>query len=104
LDAGLPTVITGLFCRGRSPEGEFHLVRRLTGESAVSFPEITLRLDPRECAQIRDAIPARTMTAGSFEYTAEARSGEMAVATATRQFSVHAPPDPEPPAAGEGQQ
>jgi len=64
----LPTALIGLVCRSRSKKQILRVERVLAGETSASFRPMELEFGDERCAQIRDLIPAKTMTAGSFTY------------------------------------
>jgi VWFA-related protein len=64
----LPTALIGLVCRSRSKKEILRVERVLAGETSASFRPMELEFGDERCAQIRDLIPAKTMTAGSFTY------------------------------------
>ncbi len=62
-----PAALLTLVCRGRK-RGALRVLRSLDGETSTEFTSLDLDFDDEPCAQIRDVIPARTMTEGRFEY------------------------------------
>ncbi|MCP3980110.1 MAG: hypothetical protein GY716_12460 [bacterium] len=64
----LPTALVGIVCSGRARNKPIEVERSLSGDTSVDFEPMQVELDGERCAQIRDLIPAGTMTEGSFEY------------------------------------
>ena len=64
------------------------MARSLVGDggTATEFPATDVRFDdePEPCVQIRDMIPARTMSEGRIDYRVRVLDGETELATATR--------------------
>jgi VWFA-related protein len=91
LQSDLPTAAVSLTCRdGKKGAANLLVERRLVGETAVEFEPIELARGDNRCAQIRDMIPADTMTAGRFVYEIRVRGGEEELASASREFFVAA--------------
>jgi len=96
-----PTALIGLVCRARNQKGKLRVERRLVGAESSSAPFGTLRLDlgGERCAQIRDFIPAGSMSSGMFSYEIRVFDKKTEVASTVRQFAA-ASPDEHPGAAG----
>ena len=98
LDAALPTALVGYVCRGKGEKETLRVERQLVGQSAVTFPPISLEPSGDPCAQVRDMIPAATLGTGSFQYVVTVLRGEEPLAKAQRQVVVtRAESDPAPP-------
>ena len=91
----LPTAIISLVCLGERRRDPLNVERSLGGESVVEFEPMELTLEENSCAQIRDVIPASTMTPGAFTYSVRVNGSE---ATRAREFVVSGPAggDPSP--------
>lgn len=83
-----PTAVISLVCLGERRREPLIVERTLTGESVVEFEPMELTLEKDSCAQIRDMIPANTMTPGTFTYSVRANGTE---ATRAREFVVAGP-------------
>jgi len=70
-----PTALLTLVCRGHG-KGKLRVTRSLDGETSTEFPPTDVELEDEPCAQIRDMIPARTMTEGRFEYRVRLLDGD----------------------------
>jgi hypothetical protein len=97
LQCGLPTAAVFLTCRdGKQRAASLLVERRLVGETAVEFKPIELAPSEIRCVQIRDVIPADTMTAGGFTYEIRVWRKDEELASASREFFVaEAGPPPE---------
>lgn len=82
----LPTVLVGLICRNKASGGRLRVERRLAGDDAAEFPPIELEKQEGRCAQIRDRIPAGTMTAGEFRYEIRVLAGDEELASEVHEF------------------
>lgn len=103
LQSDLPTAAVFLACRdGKKGGASLRVERRLVGETAVEFEPIELGPGGNRCAQIRDMIPADTMTAGGFVYEIRVRRGEEELASASREFLVAAAGPPSETASASG--
>jgi hypothetical protein len=89
LRTDLPTALVGLVCRGPSKRKRLSVERILIGESETLFPEMEIDFGDERCAQIRDLIPASTMTPGNFTYRVRLLDGESEMAVAERTFSAN---------------
>jgi VWFA-related protein len=97
LRTDLPTALVGLVCRGPTKKKILSVQRILIGESETLFPDMEIDFGEERCAQIRDLIPASTMTPGSFTYRVRLLDGESEMALAERTFAAnHAPPGTAP--------
>jgi VWFA-related protein len=77
IDAGRPTVLMGLVCRGKRMRDPLRVERSLTGEATVPFPPLDIDLEDDRCAQVRDLIPTGSMGPGQYRYLLRAmRDGE----------------------------
>jgi hypothetical protein len=85
---GEPTVLVGLVCRGKSKRGTLRVERRLAGADVAPFPPIEIEPGDERCAQIRDHIPADTMTPGGFIYDILVFDKDEQVASSTREFGA----------------
>ena len=86
LRTDLPTALVGLVCRGPSKKKSLKVERTLVGEGETEFPEMEIDFGDEPCAQIRDLIPASTMTPGSFTYRVRLLDGDEEMALAERTF------------------
>jgi VWFA-related protein len=64
-----PTMILTLVCRGERKSKQVTVQRTLTGEQSVDFEPATLAFGEERCVQVRDVIPKKTMTGGTFQYS-----------------------------------
>jgi VWFA-related protein len=89
LRCDLPTAAVFLTCRdSKKRAASLRVVRRLVGATAVEFEPIELAPSEIRCAQIRDMIPADTMTAGGFVFEIRVYRGDEELASASREFVV----------------
>ena len=80
-----PTAFITLVCRAGRSQDALRVERTLAGQNETSFPPIDLDLREAPCAQVRDLVPAATLSAGSFTYSVSVEgTGE----TKSRQFVV----------------
>lgn len=86
LRTDLPTALVGLVCRGPSKKKTLKVERTLIGETETQFPDMEIDFGDERCAQIRDLIPASTMTPGSFTYRVRLLDGDEEIAMAERTF------------------
>lgn len=99
----LPTALLGLVCRGSSRATTVLVERSLVGVRTVDFDPLEIDLASDRCVQIRDLIPADTMTAGAFSYDVRASSGGRELAAASFPFyALESGTDAGEPAAGTG--
>jgi VWFA-related protein len=95
LQSDLPMAAVFLTCRhGKKGGASVRVERRLAGETAVEFQPIELVPSEKRCAQIRDMIPADTMTPGGFTYEIRVWRGDEELASASREFFVEAAGQP----------
>jgi hypothetical protein len=87
----LPTAVLGIVCRGTRAGGALRVERRLEGETFVDFPPIDIDLGKERCAQIRDLIPAGSMTSGMFHYRVKISRDGAELARSDRQFPAVEP-------------
>ncbi len=92
----LPTAIVGIVCRGKKVKGRIRVDRRLEGETSVLFPEQEMDLGEERCAQIRDLIPAGSMSSDSnsptsFKYVVTVSVQGSIVAQGERSFLAISP-------------
>ena len=88
LRTDLPTALVGLVCRGSSKKERLRIERLLIGETETRFPEMEIELGDERCAQVRDLIPASTMTPGRFVYRIRIVQGETEIASTERSFAA----------------
>jgi VWFA-related protein len=88
VEAELPTAVVALICRAKKQKGPLVVERRLAGDSAAHFPEMSLDLGDDRCAQIRDLIPAASMTEGMFTYEVRVLQKDAEVAAASHRFAT----------------
>ncbi len=88
--AGLPTAMIGIVCRGKSKKGKLRIERKLVGEagSFAPFGDMVLDLSDDRCAQIRDFIPAGSMSSGVFRYEVRVLRKDVELASTVRLFSA----------------
>ncbi len=86
-----PTALVGIVCRRKGFDGPIRVERKLEGETAVPFAPMDVDFGEDRCAQIRDLIRGRTMTAGSFRYEIRVLKNGVELARAERSFPVVAP-------------
>jgi VWFA-related protein len=98
-----PTALVGIVCRAKGNKGKLRVERTLTGEenSSAPFGPMQLELGEERCAQIRDFIPAGSMSSGMFTYEIRVFAKQEEVASAARRFAA-ASPDEHPRARAEG--
>ena len=87
LRTDLPTAMIGLVCRGNVKRKRIRIERSLVGEGTTEFPTIQFE-DKDLCTQVRDVIPTRTMTPGTFSYEIRVLAGDVEMASGVREFSV----------------
>jgi len=85
--ADRPTALIAVVCRARGNRNELTVARSLSGENAVPFDAATLPADER-CMQLRDGVPAGTMTAGELEYRVRVLEGETEIASGSARLRV----------------
>ncbi len=78
-----PTALLTLVCRGRGKR-KLRVARSLGGETTTEFAPMDIEFDDEPCAQIRDVIPAGTMTDGRFEYRVRVLDGDTELASASQ--------------------
>jgi VWFA-related protein len=92
----LPTALIGLICRSRSKRSILRVERVLSGDNSASFRPMELEFGEERCAQIRDLIPAGTMTEGEFIYEIRILDSEMVeLSSSSHQFIAVDEPDSE---------
>jgi VWFA-related protein len=96
-----PTALVGILCRAKGNKGKFRVERKLVGEenSFAPFGPMRLDLGDDRCAQIRDFIPAGSMSSGMFSYEVRVFAKKEEVASTVRRFAA-ASPDEHPRVAG----
>lgn len=92
----LPTAIIGIICRGKKVSGKLSVIRQLKGETSVEFPALNMDMGEDRCAQIRDLVPAGSMSAepalpGEFKYLVTVSLAGADVASAERRFFAVSP-------------
>lgn len=77
-----------LVCRGHldGRREAWRAVRRLVGETATEFPPVVLDFGEDRCVQIRDVVPAGTMTSGKFVYEVGVWDEEREIASASHEL------------------
>ena len=83
-----PTALVGLVCRGRGRKKPLQVERTLIGKTSADFRPMELDLGSERCAQIRDLIPAGTMTPGDFVYEVRVLDGDEELAAARLEFTA----------------
>lgn len=83
-----PTAIVGLVCRSRGHKGALRVERKLIGETATDFPPMDLDFGEDRCAQVRDLVPAGTLSPGFFRYEIRVLKGEAEIARRERRFAA----------------
>ncbi len=78
-----PTALLTLVCRGRGKR-KLRVARSLGGETTTEFAPMDIEFDDEPCVQIRDVIPAGTMTDGRFEYRVRVLDGDTELASASQ--------------------
>ncbi len=86
--AELPTALVGYVCRSKGEKGALNVERRLVGQSAITFPPISLEPSGDRCAQVRDVIPAGMLGDGNFLYMVTVSRGLVPLAKTQRQVVV----------------
>jgi len=91
----LPTALIGLVCRAKFRKGPLKVERKLVGDagSFAPFGRLVLELGEDRCAQIRDFIPAGSMSPGLFRYEIRVRDRKQELASAVRTFYAASPDD-----------
>jgi VWFA-related protein len=84
--ADRPTAFVTLVCKAGTSKAPIPIHRSLTGESPTTFPPIVLPAKGESCLQVRDVIPANTLTPGSFKYAVTIEGTE---AAGSRAFTVN---------------
>ena len=83
--AGQPTAILSLVCRPRDWKKAIIVERSVTGETEVRFPPLEFLPEDDLCVQIRDLVPAKTLTSGAFSYTVRMKGTSV---KRSREFEV----------------
>lgn len=91
------TAFVGLVCRAKSRKGRLRVERRLIGDSTAEFEPLELDLAEERCAQVRDFVPAKTMTPGAFKYEIRVLDQEEELASSVRDFAADSPEEPHAP-------
>jgi len=88
-----PTALVGLVCtgKGRKKWDGTRVERRLIGDASVAFPDLEPESSRDRCIQIRDVIPAFTLSEGSFRYEIDLYRGEKKLTGSSRTFTTVAP-------------
>jgi VWFA-related protein len=96
-----PTWLVGLVCRAKGNKGKLRVERRLKGsaESSAPFGPMEIEFGEERCVQIRDLIPAGSMSSGMFDYEIHVFRKEEEVASTVRRFAA-ATPEEHPSLAG----
>jgi VWFA-related protein len=96
-----PTALIGILCRAKGNRGKFRVERKLVGEanSFAPFGPMKLDLGDDRCVQIRDFIPAGSMSTGMFSYEVRVFAKKEEVASTVKRFAA-ASPDEHPRVAG----
>jgi VWFA-related protein len=81
-----PTALIGLICLRRPKDGPLNVERTLRGADEVKFGRMPLDFGEERCTQLRDIIPADTMTDGGFVYETRIFAGETEIARGHRAF------------------
>ena len=86
----LPTALIGIVCKAKFKKGLLKVERKLLGESGsfAPFGPMELDLGDDRCAQIRDFIPAGSMSSGLFRYEIRVLDKDQELASAVRTFSA----------------
>lgn len=90
-DAGRPSALIGLVCRGRRLKEDLRIERVLTGRSEESFDPLTLTREEGRCVQVRDLLPEQGLAPGYYRYEIRVLRGAESLGEASREFFV-APP------------
>jgi hypothetical protein len=91
LDAGEPTALVSLVCRGARQKGVVVVERAIAGAAPVEFSPLELDLGDDRCAQVRDVIPASTLAPGIYRYELRVLHEGAEVHRAERELVVAAP-------------
>lgn len=86
-----PTAIVGLVCRNRHNRHPLDVERDLSGDDSALFEAIRLTPDDGQCVQIRDLVPAGTMTAGGFRYDVRVVEDGTTIAAGATEFHATGP-------------
>jgi len=78
----------GVACRGRKETRALTLERTLMGQATYPFDPVSLDLSSAACGQFRDVIPAKTLGAGTYSYSARILAGGETLSERTLQFKV----------------
>jgi hypothetical protein len=81
-----PTAVVGLVCRGSSRTRTLTVERSLVGTTSVPFEPLDVELEDDRCVQVRDVIPAGTMSSGAFSYDVSASNGGRELGTGSFPF------------------
>jgi len=93
-----PTALIGLVCRAKGNRGRWRVERKLEGEegSFAPFGPMELDLGEDRCAQIRDFIPAGSLSSGMFSYEVRVFDKREEVASTVRRFAATDPDEATP--------
>jgi VWFA-related protein len=85
-----PTALIGIVCRAKFRKGLLQVERKLSGDSGsfAPFGPMELDLGDDRCVQIRDFIPAGSMSTGLFRYEVRVLDNDQELAAAVRTFSA----------------
>ena len=83
-----PTALIGLVCRSRRQKGPLSIERSLNGRSEQSFDPLTLDLEDDRCAQVRDLLPADSLTRGFYRYDIRIVEDGQTLQQRSREFYV----------------
>jgi hypothetical protein len=90
-----PTVMIGIVCRAKGYKRKLRVERKLVGDadSFAPFGPLTLDFGEDRCAQIRDLIPAGSMSTGMFNYEIRVFHKKEEVASTEKRFAAASPED-----------
>jgi VWFA-related protein len=88
-----PTALVGIVCRAKGSKRKLRVERRLVGEVGSFAPFGSLELDfgDDRCAQIRDLIPAGSMSSGMFSYEIHVFHKKEELASTVKEFAAASP-------------
>lgn len=94
IDTSRPTALVGLVCRAKGLRGPLVVERELQGDNAVPFPPVEIADDER-CSQLRDLVPAGSLTSGAIEYRVRVlRNGRKVAEESTKLIAIAPDFDP----------
>lgn len=85
------TALVGLVCRRKGLKTPLVVERRLIGETSAPFAPMEIEPGEDRCFQVRDLLPAGTMSAGTFRYEIRVLRGDTELARGDRVFHCVAP-------------